>query len=552
MSALIKRSPAAAIKSAVLARQSVLSATRKYSRTITPPHFALTQSSFHYKFNNNNNNNNNLHLLFTSNRKYSTESSPSTLSEPDPALERKLVRDPVSQYDFLVANGKIRNDPHQRLMLSNLSSLHEELLAYTPPKIEVDPPASSSSSSSGFSSFFGKLLGSSSSNSETSLKSFQGPSTLPIGCQPNGIYLFGDVGSGKTMLMDMFYTTVPPHLTKKRIHFHAFMQDVHKRSFRLHQLHGQDYDTAPTIAREIASEANVLCFDEFQVTDVADAMILRRILENLYSPQLGTVIFMTSNRVPDELYKDGIQRKSFIPTIELIKLKSHVMYLDSPTDYRKIERPSQGTYFSPPHGKTLDDVREEATAHADRWFHYFAHGKPAEYNVALHIWGRPVNIPKCVVGAVAQFSFKELCETPMSAADYLEITRNFDSIVITDIPLLSVRERDVTRRFITFLDAAYESHTKMAVTSARPFEHIFIDEIPTYGQKSRIVLEAEEKARKEAKEVRKEALEDDENDDILSKENMFSGEEERFAFARALSRLKQMASKEWHEYVVPK
>lgn len=446
-------------------------------------------------------------------------------------------------------------------MLSNLNFLHSELLAYTPPVIPPTLHGSTSGGSSGtIGKLFGGLFGGSSSN-EGSLESFKGPSTLPIGCQPNGIYLYGDVGSGKTMLMDMFYTTVPPHLTKKRIHFHAFMQDVHKRSFRLHQEFGRDYDTAPTIAREIAREANVLCFDEFQVTDVADAMILRRLVENLLSPDLGTVIFMTSNRAPDELYKDGVQRKSFIPTIELIKLKSHVMFLDSPTDYRKIERPSQGTYFSPPDGKSLTDpnIHKEAVAHADRWFEYFSQGKTPEKNIDLHIWGRPVAIPKCVIGVVAQFTFAQLCETPMSAADYLEICRSFECIVITDIPLLSVRQRDVTRRFITFLDAAYESHIKMAVTSARPFEHLFIDEIPVYGQKSKVVLEAEARLKAQQAELKidistpgndsnsQDSKTGDEN--FLDNEDMFSGEEERFAFARALSRLKQMASKEWHEYV---
>lgn len=176
---------------------------------------------------------------------------------------------------------------------------------------------------------------------------FNATSSLPIGSQPNGIYLYGDVGCGKTMLMDMFYTTIPSHLTKKRIHFHAFMQDVHKRSFALREQFGHDYDTAPKIAQDIAKDANVLCFDEFQVTDVADAMILRRLIERFMSPDLGVVLFMTSNRAPDELYKDGIQRSSFIPAIELLKLKSSVMFLKSPTDYRKIDRPSEGTYFSP-------------------------------------------------------------------------------------------------------------------------------------------------------------------------------------------------------------
>lgn len=350
------------------------------------------------------------------------------------------------------------------------------------------------------------------------------------------------------MLMDMFYSTIPPHLTKKRIHFHAFMQDVHKRNFQLHQKHGRDYDTAPAIASAIARETNVLCFDEFQVTDVADAMILRRIIDILLSASHGSVIFMTSNRAPDQLYKDGVQRASFIPCIELIKHQSHVIYLKSPTDYRKIDRPSQGTYFFPPTGKDLKDVLPQAEAHADRWFNYFSQGKKPEFDVELHIWGRPVTIPKCVVGVAAQFTFQELCCRALSAADYLEITRNFPCIVITDIPLLSVRERDVTRRFITFLDAAYESGTKMAVTAERPFEHLFTDEIPKYEDTANIVKEVASKTASTAPETaEKKGKELDFEGDLLENNELFSGDEERFAFARALSRLKQMASKEWHE-----
>lgn len=389
-------------------------------------------------------------------------------------------------------------------------------------------------SQSGSKGFFGSLFGGSKKRSAAS--GDEGP-----GDQPKGIYLYGDVGCGKTMLMDMFYTTIPKHLTKKRIHFHAFMQDVHKRNFQLHSKYGLDYDTAPAIAGAIAREANVLCFDEFQVTDVADAMILRRIIEILESKSHGSVIFMTSNRAPDELYKDGVQRESFVPCIELIKLKSHVIYLKSPTDYRKIDRPSQGTYFFPPKGETLEDVRPLADAHADRWFNYFSQGHKPEFNVDLHIWGRPVTIPKCVMGVVAQFTFKQLCEKPHSAADYLEITRNFPCVVITDIPLLSVRERDLTRRFITFLDAAYESGAKMAVTAQRPFEHLFTDDIPKYEDGAKTEKSAvHAKAEKPEKEL-------DFEGGLLENSKLFSGDEERFAFARALSRLKQMASKEWHE-----
>lgn len=405
--------------------------------------------------------------------------------------------------------------------------MHTQLAQYTPPTIPDTDHAAQKPSSS----LFGRLFGS------------KAPVVEGPGDQPKGIYLYGDVGCGKTMLMDMFYTTIPRHLTKKRIHFHAFMQDVHKRAFQLHQQHGRDYDTAPAIANAIAREANVLCFDEFQVTDVADAMILRRIIDILESKTHGAVIFMTSNRAPDELYKDGVQRKSFIPCIELIKHQCHVIYLKSPTDYRKIDRPSQGTYFFPPTGKTLADVQALADAHSDRWFNYFSQGNKPESDVALTIWGRPILIPKCVMGVVAQFTFDQLCSRPMSAADYLEITQNFPSIVITDIPLLSVRERDLTRRFITFLDAAYESHAKIAVTAQRPFEHLFTDEIPKYeSAPAQVKQNLEQKppggAVKEAQDF---------DGDFLESEGLFSGEEEKFAFARALSRLKQMASKQWHE-----
>ena len=204
-----------------------------------------------------------------------------------------------------------------------------------------------------------------------------------------------------------------------------------------------------------------------------------------------------------------------------------LFYLKSPTDYRKIDRPSQGSHFFPPTGKDLKDVLPQAEAHADRWFNYFSQGKKPEFDVELHIWGRPVTIPKCVVGVAAQFTFQELCCRALSAADYLEITRNFPCIVITDIPLLSVRgECDVTRRFITFLDAAYESGTKMAVTAERPFEHLFTDEIPKYEDTANIVKEVASKTASTAPETaEKKGKELDFEGDLLENNELFSGDE---------------------------
>lgn len=395
-----------------------------------------------------------------------------------------------------------------------MNHLSEELRAYTPPtQVGRRQPSAWQK--------LARLTGVS--------KTTSGPPPV----QPKGIYMYGDVGCGKTMLMDMFYTTIPKHLTKKRIHFHAFMQDVHKRSHRLHDENGRDFDTAPTIAKEIAEEANVLCFDEFQVTDVADAMILRRLLALLYDGDHGVVTFMTSNREPDELYANGVQRDSFIPAIKQLKERNHIVYLSSPTDYRKLEREAAGSYFFPPPNKTLADVAEQAKAHAKSWFRRFGDNELPERNATLEIWGRPLRVPKSVPNKVAQFTFDELCGKPLAAGDYLELTRTYPHFVVTDIPTLSIRQTDVTRRFITFLDAAYESKTKMAVTAEKPFEHLFSSEVSDEFKKSKLSVE--------------DIANLDADADIFSDGTMFSGEEEKFAFARALSRLKQMSSKEWLE-----
>jgi peroxisome-assembly ATPase len=268
-------------------------------------------------------------------------------------------------------------------------------------------------------------------------------------------------------------------------------------------------------------------------------MMLRRIIDYFYSRH-GVVTFMTSNRPPDDLYQDGVQRKSFLPCIEQIKQNNRVVCLNSDIDYRKIDRPSSGNYFFPPAGKSLKDkeVKAQAENHALKWFEYFGKGRQTpQYNTHLEVWGRPVLIPKSIPGKVAQFTFDELCMHPLSAADYLEITKIFPGIVVTDVPMLSTRQTDVTRRFITFLDAAYDTKTKLAATAAKPFDALFT------GADLSVIEQAAQEAEKSLGEA-------DTDSDFLSNVSFFRGEEEKFAYARTLSRLKQMSSKQWLDQLV--
>ncbi|SPO00102.1 probable AFG1 - ATPase family gene [Cephalotrichum gorgonifer] len=422
---------------------------------------------------------------------------------------------PIQEYDARVESGALKNDEHQRGIIQSLQHLHDELLNYHARPVVRPTPDSLKPKKS----LFGSLFGGGSAGGAIG----EIPADLP-----RGLYLYGDVGSGKTMLMDLFYDTLPSTVkTKTRIHFHNFMQDVHRRSHKLKMEHGIDIDPVPFVAADIASQANVLCFDEFQCTDVADAMILRRLLEALMSH--GVVLVTTSNRHPDELYRNGVQRESFIPAIHLLKSRLHVINLDSPTDYRKIPRPPSGVYHTP-----LD---AHAASHAEKWFRFLGDPESPEPHPEVQtVWGRKIYIPR-VSGSCAWFTFDELIRQPTSAADYLELMRSYNAFVVTDVPGMTFRERDLARRFITFVDAVYERQAKLVLTTEKPLTELFV---------SREEM-AEAMAGAGGVEVGS-VLEDvGENAELLKASPLFTGEEEAFAFARALSRLAEMGSKQWVE-----
>lgn len=277
------------------------------------------------------------------------------------------------------------------------------------------------------------------------------------------LYIFGDVGRGKSMLMDVFFEACPIEL-KRRVHFHLFMQEVHDY---MHQWRkSNEGDPLPSLAKKIRQESLLLCFDEFQVTDIADAMLLSRLFSRLL--KLGVIFVATSNQHPDDLYKNGLQRELFLSFIDLVKQSAEILELLAKEDYRL-------SYFKSI--KTAFYLKSDSASGGDflqQRFNELTNNGGTEEKV-LVVKGREVRFSK-VHGDILYSSFDELCARNLGSADYLEIANEFKIIFIADVPFFSLEIKDKIRRFVTLIDALYEKKIKLICTVAVTIENLYLED----------------------------------------------------------------------------
>lgn len=342
---------------------------------------------------------------------------------------------PHAAYQALIAQGVVVPDPAQRLAVEKLEILHRRLARWRPDEQKGGLLA---------------RLGFGRSREEP----------------PQGLYIYGSVGRGKSMLMDLFFKGAPIE-RKRRVHFHAFMQEVHRAIFghrQIVQAQGPGRagaDPIPVVARQIAAEALLLCFDEFQVADVADAMILGRLFTALWAE--GVVVVATSNRAPRELYQDGLNRPLFLPFIALLEATLDVLHLDGVQDWRMARLAGRPVYFSP--------LGAAATAALDEAFADLTRGSDAPAEV-LTVFGHAVTIPHATYG-VARADFRELCAAALGPADYLAIAGTYHTLVLDEVPLLGPENRNEAKRFVTLIDALYEARAKLVMAAAAAPEGLY-------------------------------------------------------------------------------
>lgn len=349
------------------------------------------------------------------------------------------MRGPLPRYRALVADGALDADPAQEAVAERLQALYEALAARR-------------TLGTGFLSAAAK---------------FWGARAAPK-ADARGVYLWGDVGRGKSLLMDIFFNNAAAG-PKRRVHFHEFMAETHERIAAWRALPEREKkrhpgvnrkapdDPMPPVGRDIARDAALLCFDEFQVSDIADASILGRLFEALFAE--GVTVVATSNRRPDDLYKDGLNRHRFLPFIEMLKERLDVIEIEGAHDYR-LERLSGAPVYYAPLGPESMAAMDEA------WEALICGGEErAEH---IDVKGRRLTIARTARGA-ARMSFADLCEKPLGAGDYLALARRYGALFLDRIPVMGPAMRNEAKRFVTLIDALYEAKTKLVCSAdARP------------------------------------------------------------------------------------
>lgn len=345
---------------------------------------------------------------------------------------------PLTRYRARVQAGQLTLDPDQERAAAVLQRVHGDLVQALPPE-PILPTRGR----------FARLFG--------------GPQARQNRPEPpRGAYLHGEVGRGKSMIMDLFFEGAPVD-RKRRVHFHAFMLEVHKATHAWRQSGGakRDDDALPQIANDIAADTHLLCFDEFHVTDVADAMILGRLFTLLF--ERGVVIVATSNVAPDDLYENGLQRDRFLPVIDLIKARMEPIEMVGGRDYRRTTVLGEPVYFCPLTARTRAEMRDAFAAALG--------GKPPA-PVVVPLMGRTLLVRKGGPG-VAWFTYGEISEGSMGAADFLAIAETFHTVFLADVPELKPERRNEAKRFILLIDALYEAKRTLVMSADAPADDLY-------------------------------------------------------------------------------
>jgi cell division protein ZapE len=350
--------------------------------------------------------------------------------QDNPKSQKEASKGPLFAYRARREAGDLQRDAAQELAAEKLQSLHHALRSYRP-----------SSDIAAWKERFGL--------SRRRLE------------PPLGLYLYGGVGRGKSMLMDLFFQGAPV-TRKRRVHFHAFMQEIHGRLKDLRGGKGGEGDLISLLVKDLAEDAWLLCFDEFQVSDIADAMILGRLFEALF--EKGVVVVLTSNSPPRDLYKDGLQRALFLPFIDLIARRLDVLELDAGLDYRLCRMREMDVYLVP--------ADKKADKKLEDYFVSLSDGIAPDVD-EIQVQGRCLIVPRAAEG-VAFAHFDDFCAKPLGPADYLGIAGRYNTLVLSGIPHMGPEHRNEAKRFITLIDTLYEHRVNLICSADVPAEELFV------------------------------------------------------------------------------